>query len=272
VLALAAVLVVVLTALVAPARAVDPPRATGWYLALGDSLAAGYQLDGAEPEAGYVRHVLAGVREVEPKTKLVNLGCGGESTDSMIAGGICDYDEGSQLAQAEEFLHAHAKRTRLVTLTIGGNNVQRCVSRPTGQIDLACVQAGLARAQQDLQVIMARLRAVAPGVELVVTNYYNPFLVLWFAGPAGQALAQQSSALQMTLNSIIGGAATAHDADVADVATGFHSYTWTPAPGTTIPLNVATICRLTLMCAHMDIHANDAGYQVIGEAIVDEVG
>jgi len=51
----------------------DPPeQATGWYLALGDSLATGYQPDrGEDRAAGYVGPVLAGIRAEQPKTKLI---------------------------------------------------------------------------------------------------------------------------------------------------------------------------------------------------------
>lgn len=250
----------------APDERPSPPRETGWYLALGDSLAAGYQLDGAEPTEGYVQHVLPALREGGTKTRAVNLGCGGESSDTMVEGGICAYEEGTQLDQAVQFLHAHARFTRLVTLTVGGNNVQRCVSRTTGQIDLACIQAGLQRLSQDLPQILSSLRAVAPDVEIVVTSYYNPFLALWFQGPAGQAIAAQSTVLLQQLNAIITDAAAAYDAEVADVATAFRSLDTTLVGG--VPVNVATICRLTLMCTAFDIHASDAGYAVMGEEIV----
>ncbi len=41
---------------------------------------------------------------------------------TMIAGGVCAYDHGSQLAQAVSFLHAHGKFVAFVTIDIGAND------------------------------------------------------------------------------------------------------------------------------------------------------
>jgi len=250
------------------------PPATGWYLSLGDSLAAGERDDHvAHLEEGYVAHVLPAVRaEVDPKAKLVNLGCsGGETTATFIAGGVCSYEEGSQLAQAEEFLHAHARKTRLITLSLGANNVQRCAR--TGVVDLACVQAGLALAAQDFAVIYGRIRAAAPDVEIVVSNYYNPFLAAWLTGPEGQLLAQQSAVLQDALNGLIAANAGAVGAEVADVASAFRSDDWATYPGTSLPTNVVVICQTTYMCTPaQNFHANPTGYALMATAIIARVG
>lgn len=271
-LALAAVI-----GLAAPQAAADTsPRgreqAMGWYLAMGDSLAAGYQPGaGDDPTGGYVGGVLDAVREATPKTTLVNVACSGETAVTMVEGGRCAYEEGTQLAQALEFLHAHGQFTRLVTIDIGANDVQRCVSRTPVAIDLACVQAGLADVQRILPSALAQLRAAAPGARIIVANYYNPFLAAYLTGAAGQALAAQSATLQAALNGIIAGAAAATGAQVADVATAFRSTTTTPVavPGLgTVPLNVATICAWTWMCTRNDIHANDTGYAVMTSTVV----
>lgn len=81
---------------------------------------------GDDPQGGYVGPVLASLRTDHPKTKLVNLACSGETTSTLINGGRCDYEEGSQLDQAVEFLHAHRRYTRLVTIDIGGNDIATC--------------------------------------------------------------------------------------------------------------------------------------------------
>jgi lysophospholipase L1-like esterase len=245
-------------------------NATGWYLALGDSLAAGYQPgQGDDPTGGYVGHVRDALQQSAAKTSLVNLACSGETSASMIEGGRCAYDEGSQLAQAVEFLHAHARFTRLVTIDIGANDVARCGAQG---LPPACVQGGLASVAANLPVILGRLRAAAPGVQVVVLNYYDPFLAAWLTGPAGQALAQQSVALLGTLNAIIAGATGAVGGSVADVASDFHSTDFSlvdvPSLGGLVPRNVATVCALTWMCQRGDIHANDDGYAVLAAAVV----
>ena len=240
-------------------------NATGWYLALGDSLAAGYQPGtGVDPAGGYADDVLAGVRATAPKTTLVNLACPGERSTTLVNGGTCPYDEGSQLDQALEFLHAHGRYTRLITLQIGANDVQRCVDRKTLSVDDACISAGMADVATYLPMALGKLRAEAPNAQVVVLNYYNPFLATWLLG--NRALARQSAVLQATLNAIIANAASASGATLADVATAFRSTDWTEVGG--IPTNVSYICRYTWMCTLFDIHANDAGYTLIGETVV----
>ena len=256
----------------APAAPGPSSNAMGWYLAMGDSLAAGYQPgQGDDKTGGYVGGVLAAVKADTAKTKLVNVACSGETVVTMVAGGRCAYDEGTQLAQAVEFLHAHRRTTRLVTIDIGANDVQRCVSRSPLGIDVVCIQQGLGDVQRLLPQVLAQLHAAAPGAHIVVANYYNPFLAAYLTGAAGQALAQQSMALQAALNAIIAGSAATVGADVADVATAFHSTVTTPvtvpALGGPVPTNVATICAWTWMCQLGDIHANDTGYAVMAGTV-----
>lgn len=259
-----------------PARAtatgVAPATGGGYYLALGDSLAAGYQPGlGNDPTGGYVGGVYAALRLRTPRTTLVNLGCSGETTTSMTAGGVCSYAEGSQLAAALAFLRVHGRQTRTVTLDIGSNDVQRCVSRTGGGIDLACVQSGLADVATNLPVVLAQVRAAAPGARIVVLNYYNPFLAAWLTGPAGQVLAQQSNPLDAQLNAIIAAAAAPSRSRVADVAGAFRTTSWTvvPWPGLgAVPVNVGVICTLTWMCSKTDIHPNDLGYAVMAWTVV----
>lgn len=245
-------------------------HASGWYLALGDSLAAGYQPGvGDDRDGGYVDDVLAAVRSESPKTRLVNLSCSGESTVTMVQGGVCAYAKGNQLQQAVHFLRAHGRTTRLVTITIGANDVQHCVRTA---IDYACIASGMADIARELPFIVKRLHHVAPRTRIIVTNYYNPFLAEWLLGPAGQQLALASTALLGQLNGLIAVGAAAGHAFVADVSTAFSSTDFTDTedlPGVgTVPLNVARICTWTWMCTKADDHPNDTGYDVLGQTIV----
>lgn len=255
----------------APANADAGPvgvaRATGYYLALGDSLAAGYQPNqGIDLTGGYVGGVATAIRTTSPKTTLVNLACSGERSVTLVLGGdYCSY-AGSQLDAALSFLHRHGQMTRQITIDIGANDVQRCVARDTGQIDTACIAQGMADVAQYLPEALAQLRTAAPNATILVLNYYNPFLAAYLLGPAGQGLVAQSMALQSALNNIIARAATTHGAQVVDIAGAFASTDQTPTavPGLgTVPRNVAMICTLTWMCSLVDIHANDAGYALM---------
>src|SRR4029450_14024542 len=82
------------------------------YVALGGSLAAGVQPDATgrslPTDRGYVDDLYAQLSAADSKLDLVNLGCPGETTTSMIEGGICAYDHAAaQLDAAARVLPAH---------------------------------------------------------------------------------------------------------------------------------------------------------------------
>ncbi len=258
----------------APAAAADSGRgaehATGWYVALGDSLAAGYQPDRLDDrKRGYAGLVLDAVQRTSPKTRLVNLSCSGETSVTFLDGTLCDYHAGSQLGAALAFLHAHGKHTRLITIDIGGNDARACIS-PTG-VDLVCYEATLRRLGGNLAGILGQLRKAAPRTLIVVLNYADPYLAGWLTGPAGQEFARGSVEGIAQLNGVIAGVAGAFGAPVADVSAAYSTTDWTLVPfgGMTVPLNVARICQWTWMCTpYQDIHPNDAGYAVMARAVV----
>ncbi|HEX6498931.1 MAG TPA: SGNH/GDSL hydrolase family protein [Micromonosporaceae bacterium] len=255
--------------LAVPASAA-PTSATRYYLALGDSLAYGYQpVKPLDRTQGYVYQLYDRLRADDPKLSLDNLGCSGETTTTMLVGGICSYPgEVSQLTAAERFLHAHKDKVDLVTLDIGANDVNHCVHG--GVIDAQCVPRAMAGAAQNLSEIVSRLRAAAPHTRIVAMTYYDPYLAAWLTGPAGQALAQQSLQFAAVLNTLLTSAYTSGGIAVADVAAAFSTFDSTdqvPLPGVgAVPLDVARICQWTWMCSPTlgpDIHANQQGYAVI---------
>jgi lysophospholipase L1-like esterase len=239
---------------------------SGYYLALGDSLAAGFQLGVDHRTKGYAGPVRAAVEGRRGATALVNLGCSGETTSSMLDGGTCPYAEGSQLAQAEQFLRVHARDTRLVTLDIGGNDVARC---GFDGLKPECTRPALATLSGNLPRITSRLRAAAPGVQIVLLNYYDPFLVRDLLGSTG--LGQDSVVELAKVNAAIDRSAKASGAEVADVAAAFQTTVRTPVAVKgvgTVPTNLARILQWTWMAApRFDFHANDAGYAVIARAV-----
>lgn len=237
--------------------------ATGWYLALGDSLAAGRQpTTGDEPTRGYAGPVLAGLLRSQPGTALKNLGCSGETTGSLLRGGLCRYPESTQLAAATAFLAAHPGAVRLVTLDIGANNVLGCAG---AAIDQMCATTSTAGVATDLSAILGRVRAAAPQARIVVLTYDNPLLAAYRQGPAGRAYATSSQPLLASLNNVVRAAADAVGAGVADVAGAFETAN---DPGTPEPGNVARVCAWTWMCSRQNIHANDEGYAAMGRAVL----
>jgi lysophospholipase L1-like esterase len=163
-------------AISAPASAAPP---TGLYLALGDSLTVG---DGATDwnATAYVPRLAdyyAGSRHGDAK-QLLNLGVRGETTTSILAG---------QLGSAVTAILDPATDTRVVTLSLGGNDVGRllnepndaCVANPFGAECQGQVAAALRTAFTNFPVVLGTLQwalAQDPGEEAVyVLTVFNPF-------------------------------------------------------------------------------------------------
>jgi len=261
-----------------PVAAVGPgssgDHAPVYYLSLGDSLAAGVQPIGDRADMyrtneGYADQLYAIAKSWYPTLALVKLGCPGETTATMIGGGICDYDHGSQLAEAVSFLHAHRQFVAFVTIDIGSNDFP-C------QTGLSCLPPGVATIQANLPTILSVLRAAAgPDIPIVGATIYDPFLGAWLTGPDGQAFAQLSVfGAVVPINQLLTGIYGAAGMPVADVEGAFSTtdFTTTVAlpPFGDVPLNVARICQWTWICVPPPLgpnnHANAGGYRAMAEA------
>jgi lysophospholipase L1-like esterase len=244
-----------------------------YYVALGDSLAAGAQPDAAghtvPTSNGYANFLYATEKSKFKGLMLKDLGCLGESTSSMIAGGhFCRY-AGAQLADAVKFIKAH--KIAFVTLDIGANDVDGCA---TGlSINGPCLTSGIASIKSNVPKIVSALRkAVGPKVKIIGMTYYDPFLADYLMSPAGQGIAKLSQGLAKNVNDGLVGAFKDQHVQVADVAT--YVSTYTPFTQTAslrghgkVPIAVWEICTLTWMCAAPplgpNIHANTMGYHAI---------
>ncbi|MCQ4080037.1 SGNH/GDSL hydrolase family protein [Streptomyces sp. RB6PN25] len=264
------------TAAASPVAAAPHPARPHYYLSLGDSLAAGYQPDarGNVPGVSYTDQLYARLKQRDPSLVHVQLGCSGETTTTMIDGGICSYPgAASQLAAATSFLRHHRGQVTTVTLDIGANDVDGCFA--SGSIDAGCVAKGLGEVATDLPRITRELRAAGAAFPRYVgMTYYDPFLAAWLEGSAGQRDAALSVPLADTFNGVIAAAMRLHGFRVADVSGAFSTNEFTPTvavPGFgPLPKNVAEICLLTWMCTpYEDIHANRAGHAVIAGVFDD---
>lgn len=242
-----------------------------YYLSLGDSLARGVQPSAngdVETTAGYPDQLFTALRNGNPLLHLVKLGCPGETTQTMMKGGICTYRTGSQLKQAVAFLKSHPRRVQLVTIDIGANDITPCARG--GVIDDACIQRAYRTIAIDLSRIVLRLRLAAPFTRMAAMNYYNPNLAAYLLGPAGQQFAQQALVVGNRLNALLGLIYRLAGFRLADVAAAF-STNDTTLTGS-LPLNVARICQWTWMCAPPplgpDVHANKDGYAVIARTFL----
>ncbi len=116
-----------------------------YLLAVGDSLAAGYQptdyatqppIDAASGfrDQGYRGSYAAGLATSQGLT-VMDLACPGETTASMLATpaqGLCgklyadEFGVASQISAAESFLSRHRGHVALVTIDIGANDLDHC--------------------------------------------------------------------------------------------------------------------------------------------------
>ncbi|MFC5910660.1 SGNH/GDSL hydrolase family protein [Streptacidiphilus monticola] len=246
-----------------------------YYVSLGDSLAAGYQPDvRKDTDVSYTDQLYARLKQSDPDLVHIKLGCSGETTGTLIDGGICSYPGAtSQLDAAVQFLREHRGHVRYVTLDIGANDVDHCLA--TGSIDLACTQQGLATIAQNLPQITRSLRRAGGGSPAYAgMNYYDPFLAVWLTGPAGQQTATQSTLLGAELNGVEALGLAAGGFRVADAASAFSTFDFTDQatlPGVgQVPLNVARICQWTWMCTpYHDIHATPQGHAVLADAFAN---
>jgi lysophospholipase L1-like esterase len=260
-----------------PAR--HGPPAT-YYLALGDSLSQGVQPDSAGVSVptgqGYADQLYALLHRKQPGLHLVKLGCTGESTVTMIHGGICTYPGGSQLADATAFLHLHRSRVTLVTLDIGANDAEDCLIAPSLAALGSCAARFLPRAIANLRTIVARLRQADPHVRMVAMNYYLPALAKWRDGLPGEVVARLAELATSGYNTLLSNVYRSYGVRVADVSGAFHTSGFDPAvtvPGLgSLPRNVAAICQWTWECARPprgpNQHPNQAGYQAITRAFL----
>ncbi len=258
-LALSAALLGVLLATTSTAAAPGEYHAPRqFYLALGDSLAYGFQRNGVF-NAGYVDDLSVRLVDIQPGITTINFGCPGETTDSFVVVHCTsvlqphDNYAGPQLTAALAFLQAHTGHVSPITFDMGGNDLNHVLAACLTQPDIAgCVRTNLpgalAQVAGNLNLILGELRAAAPRSEIIVLEYYNPFALY----PSVAAL---TTFVVGALNATIAEVASAHGARLADA---FQPFNITPPPGGLCPLVWACV-------APFDIHPTSGGYQLIAD-------
>jgi lysophospholipase L1-like esterase len=261
----------------------DAETATHYDLALGNSLAQGFQPDAFSPyyrDDGYVALLHAALSAEDPKLALENISCGGESSVSMVSGSqdptvasSCGtpsfyrhwYSQKTQLAEAVRFLDAHKGKVELVTIDIGGNDLGFCLF-VAADVE-GCLASVYTTVAINLDLILDELQAAAsPATAIVGMTYYNPAACVYFLGDTPTALL--TSSVVQALNATLVSVYAAHGVPVADVAGAFDV-------GEGIALEATAALNWTWFCSadHFgDVHPNDAGYEVIAQAFLDVLG
>ena len=155
---------------VAPSPRRSPPRrrrrTTPYYVSIGDSYAAGYEAGIGNTDNGFAYQVVDEAAALSHPLELVNFGCGGATTMSMLESvgcsaeglgpGAAPYDGQTQLEAAETFLRDHPGEVDLITVSIGGNDVTACAATPD---PVPCVTAAV----EGIETNVSEIAATAAG-------------------------------------------------------------------------------------------------------------
>ena len=215
--------------------------------------------------------------------RLVNLGCGGATTTSMLtasavgcdpgalAPGAADYPNKSQTQAAVAFIKSHGNQVKVVTISIGGNDVDGCPTQPD---PTGCVKANMPTATRNVTKIVKLLRAAGgTQMRIIGSTYPDVELGLWVhptvLGASTLALVPGSiSAFQDDINPGLKKAYDTVGAAFVDVTKATGAYgpfvaTTDPTFGL-IPVPVAKVCTLTYFCdGTFNIHMKTPGYHII---------
>jgi lysophospholipase L1-like esterase len=246
------------------------------YLALGDSIAFGYQPASVTPMTRYLNAAnFTGYPDDVARAlhlHLVNASCPGETTASMITRSApnvgCESSpnggpgyrsfaplhvpySGSQLAFAVRYLRQHPQ-VRLVTIDIGANDLFLCQDKNADHCTGSDFSATLASITANLDKILGTLRDQG-GFHgpLVVMNYY--------------ALAYDASLTSVgiqSLNTDLARAAARYGGRVADAFAAFKTAS-ASAGGATCKAGL----RIKLPSGGCDLHPTAHGHEVLARAV-----
>jgi lysophospholipase L1-like esterase len=285
----------------------DRPITSGQqlYVSIGDSYAAGYQPSpsggGATTRNGFAYQLTRRLTTAGQSVRLFNFGCSGVTSTQLMTQQGCDpgalgpgtppYPDATQAQAATAFLRLHRDQIRLVTVVIGGNDIQACVQSPDGGLraDLPCITHALISLHANLATLLSGVRdAVGPSVPIVGLTYPDVYLGSYLSSRSGSSrqpgdpyaahsLAGASVVLfRDQLNPALRSAYSAAGArfvDITQAADGYQplSQTTDLAPYGTIPVAVARICALTYYCTQKDVHPTVQGHALIADQVINTV-
>ena len=277
------VLIALLLAAPVAAQAASPKQ---YYVSLGDSYASGYQPTVGNSTAGFVYQVPGFAKRRGYHLTVVNFGCGGATTKSLLQQKGCskaargpggpDYSTTTQIAAAESFIRRHRANVKLISVSISGNDVTKCAKVPVADVG-TCVGDALTAVKDNVSQAVTRIRKAAGGKPKIVGITYPDVILGGWVRPGGKPLAEPSVAVfRSLLNPALKKQYESVNGTFVDVTAATGAYTpldqlTTLAPYGQIPVAVAQVCRLTWYCTRGDIHANKTGYGVIAKLVAGEL-
>jgi lysophospholipase L1-like esterase len=231
------------------------------YLALGDSLAFGYQPNG-DFTHGYVNDLFKALHQ-EGVKDVTNYGCPGETSSTLINGGCpapgAPPPPYTQLAAAVAFLQANAGNVSPVTLDIGANDVLPDTDPATCTVNVNAFNTNLATLDANLTgtILPALLGALTVNGRItgniVMMNYYNPY--------------QNICPNTMPYTKIFNQHLAADVQGFGFIVNVFHAFGGAKTPN-------QNICAYTWICAGPpgpDIHPTNKGYRVIAQTFEEAI-
>lgn len=275
----------------------DDNEGGGTYLAIGDSIAAGTQQPLPFTSNGYTNVLFEELQDEYGFETFLNLGCPADDTREVInaddnpAGGSICYGSGaflapgstggSQLDVALAYIAANPGEVRLITITLGANDIFRC----TDLTNVLCLIGEITNMAGGLATILATLRAADPTIPIIGMNYYNSSLGYW---PEDPAFAEASQGLVPAFNGALEAVYGAFGVPVADVESAFKTFKTNGTP----QKNYKAICKYSRMCEKVgsgyimsdwtaddypgpDVHPTNKGYTKIAgtfEELIEDLG
>lgn len=275
----------------------------GTYLALGDSLAYGYHqaqfqeelkakgyVEAANFNDGYVNDFGSALRLFNRQLRIVNDGCPGETTETMIHGsgaagpGYCaGGPTGTPFPKA--FLHHPYPGTQLedalaiakepgvgtITLDIGANDLLQFLGHTCGfPAAFTCsqgeIEAEIGQVTANVGSILAQLRAAAPKAKIVFVSQYNPYPTLLQPEGTGDATVE-------ALNGALKSVAANYGVSFANTARAIN---FSGTHGGREAGDIRTVCAFTAMCPggtfnpsspEAEIHPTKLGYAVMAGVV-----
>lgn len=178
-----------------------------YYLALGDSITAGYGVGSRNFASLYYTRLVA----AQPDLRFVNYGISGLTT-----GGLAN------LLSSDLRLRNLVAQSRVITLTIGSNDLLRAArkKRLKTEADLTAILSGM---QRNLDLIGHQLRALNPQAVVKVATIYNPIPV---KGDEWSQFGQLAQVLIAEANNIIVHWARQYGFNVIPIDRAFQGREW----------------------------------------------